>query len=1162
MADPLSIIASAITVGASAAQLSLALFSVVQTLKNAPQEIAEIAEEISLLAESLQTLADIIRAHQALCKPTLFRNTQAIILRCKQVDAEIKKLIDTPQKLAGLKWLINKPKAKGLLKKVEGIKTALILELNVVRLAREEVVRPPEYSELDPDAQARTIPKSNRFRKIVESAVQANRQVVESAQQEEENSQAAKRHYTTAEIDVWKEGSFDTATWLYHFVFSSDDADPPPGPNPRPRRLHQASVTDESAETTARSAYSSSSEANLQPSKQSSGSDEKALIVWSRQTEPALVVDRLLSSWTTLTPDQISLSSTRHDGDDWREGVLRMVEEARKEDELSFDQWEQQNAPIRSDDEEFQSAEEDSTVGVNLPTYNFRGNVQRARRRNTKSSDHFDLWADTGGYSPTYTDRRSKRNAGESHVKWQEAAPSTSRPTPRPPRQRRHTDRPLPVDAEVRPTSRVHTIHSDQTDSVSSPPNHDFNYNKATPGYFSPFAPGYHPPPVSYGFMSPWQGSAQRPPVPPVHQEPSKQAYASAGRYWSYSSPPPSPPPATAPPPPPPNLAQSVDTRSAAPEIEAKENAVLAAVEKLLEKRNQDTRIEYEHVPFSKLAQILQEREVQSERERANTATEVYIKQLQEAHEKDGERMQRLESLVADQGVEQRRMEIAWEQERKAIEEKTAKQAQEVRALAEEKIAVAQSAKEAAQIALSIEKLEAEKEARKRADAMVAQERKKSEDGHKLQLQQLEDLVRELQEQHKLEQDNDRPVRRTRIAEGNRSVDVTEYVTSQRASPLASSYSSLQDSFARLDMRSNRTTDHYWPQRRSRHDSFRSSTASLHSSRISLGNANTLDSDPRSQQMIIFPIKSDRHSHKMAELQTSLAALGINSAFEDPEEPQPLDFGQLVPYKYDDAGDQIVRSTIFWEASALSLGSELLLTMKQAGWRPTYTRISRKGQTHYLGSQPVHTYFFSPDYKPQFRPSTTTSDNESITIQKALIEEYALIELGFGFQTNEAGIYILDGRLTYSDIESLIERSFLMRENNHRRLHRPLQWHYDKDPEVPVSPYPGTHSPSLYSASSVYSSEHSTVCDDTDTETQGKKSSTVSHADNVEVDDVNNFLVPRSVRSRRSVTPSSAASRTSRASKSTNPWGKYMKVTEDTGFDNTPRLSGSPNLID
>ncbi|CAN9293167.1 unnamed protein product [Alternaria alternata] len=1121
MADPLSIIASALTVGASAAQLSLALFSVVQTLKNAPREIAE---------------------------------------------------IDTPQKLAGLKWLINKPKAKGLLKKVEGIKTALILELNIVRLAREEVVRPPAYSELDPDAQARPIPKSNRFRKIVESAVQANRQVVESAQQEEDDSETAKPHYTTAEINVWKEGSFDTATWLYHFVFSSDDADPPPVPNPRTRRLHQASVTDESTETTARSAYSSSSEDGIQNNRRSSGPDERALIVWSRQTEPALVVDRLLSSWTTLTSDQISLSSTRHDGDDWREGVLRMVEEARKEDELSFAQWEQQNAPVRSDDEEFQSAEEDSTVGVN-PTYEFRYNVQRARKRNTKSSDRTNPWADTDGYSPTYTDSRPKRHAEESHVKWQDATPPMSRPTPRPLRQRRYADKPRSADAEVkRPTSRVHTIHSDQTDSVSSPPNDDFNYNKATSGYFSPYATGYHPPPVSYGFMPPWRDSVQRPSVPPNHQEPPKQAYVSAGRHWSYSSPPPSLPPATAqsppspppppPPPLPPNPAQSVDKSFTAPEIEAKENAVLAAVEKLLEKRNQESRVEYEQLPFSKLAQILQEREVQNERERANAATEVYVKQLQEVREKDGETMQRLESLVADQKSEQRRMEIMWQEEKKAIEEKNARQAEEVRASAAKEIAAAQSAKEAAQIALNIERLDAEKEARKRADAMVVEERRKTEDGHKLQLRRYEDLVRGLQEQQKLDQDNDRPVRRTRIAEGNRSVDVTEYVTSKRASPLSSSYSSLQDGFARLEMRSDRTTDHYWPQRRPRHDSFRSSTASLQSSRTSLGNTNNSDTDSRSQQMIVFPVQSDRHSHKIAELQTSLAAFGIHSAFEDPEEPQPLDFGQLVPYKYEDAGDQIVRSTIFWESSALSLGSELLLTMKQAGWRPTYTRISGKGQTHYLGSQPVHTYFFSPDYKPQFRPSTTAPGKESITIQKALIEEYALKELGFGYQTNEAGTYILDGRLTYSDIETLIERSFLMRENNHRRLHRPLQWHYDKDPEVPMSPYPGTHAPSLYSASSVYSGENSTVCQDSDTETQGKKSSSVSDTDHFDTGDVNNFLVPRANKSRRSETLSSVASRTSRASKSTNPWGKYMKVTEDTGFDDSSRLSGSPNLID
>jgi hypothetical protein len=95
--------------------------------------------------------------------------------------------------------------------------------------------------------------------------------------------------------------------------------------------------------------------------------------------------------------------------------------------------------------------------------------------------------------------------------------------------------------------------------------------------------------------------------------------------------------------------------------------------------------------------------------------------------------------------------------------------------------------------------------------------------------------------------------------------------------------------------------------------------------------------------MIVFPYKADRHSPKMAEAQTSLARFGIDHAFEDSEELYPLAIGQLIPYNHDESSDQVVRSTVFWEPSALRLGSELLLTMRQAGWRPNYTRISGKG---------------------------------------------------------------------------------------------------------------------------------------------------------------------------------------------------------------------------
>lgn len=224
----------------------------------------------------------------------------------------------------------------------------------------------------------------------------------------------------------------------------------------------------------------------------------------------------------------------------------------------------------------------------------------------------------------------------------------------------------------------------------------------------------------------------------------------------------------------------------------------------------------------------------------------------------------------------------------------------------------------------------------------------------------------------------------------------------------------------------------------------------------------------------------------------------------------------------------------------------------------------------------MHTYFFSPDYEPQFCSSTKASANESITIQKALVEEYALKELGFQFQAKETGIYILDGRLTYvrnhddceykthadnhkNDIETLIERSFLMRENDYRRLHRQLQWHFDKDPEVPLSAYPATYAPSLPSTSSVYSGDNSTVCEDTDTESQSRMSSAASDGDQPDIGDVNNYPFPRSEGSGRSVAPSSVASR---ASKSTNPWGKYLKITAHAGIDNATRLSDPANIID
>jgi hypothetical protein len=139
----LGIIASAITVGECAARLSVALYNIAQTLKNAPQEIAAIAEDVSALSSGLLVLADALKSHLDLCRKEVFYYINSVLRRFKQVEGELRSLTTTENSmgLTRIKWLTRKPKAKVLLKKVESIKSALTLALSIMRLAKEETIR-------------------------------------------------------------------------------------------------------------------------------------------------------------------------------------------------------------------------------------------------------------------------------------------------------------------------------------------------------------------------------------------------------------------------------------------------------------------------------------------------------------------------------------------------------------------------------------------------------------------------------------------------------------------------------------------------------------------------------------------------------------------------------------------------------------------------------------------------------------------------------------------------------------------------------------------------------------------------------------------------------------------------------------------------------------
>lgn len=138
MAEIAGLVASALTVGEAAAQLSLALFKVARAVKNAPNEIADIAEEMTGLSASLMVLADILDRHRLLCRQRLLDHADSILQRFGRIREDLDKLTRSGSKLRRLKWFFDGPKAKGLLKKVDGIKTSLNLLLNIIHLAREQ----------------------------------------------------------------------------------------------------------------------------------------------------------------------------------------------------------------------------------------------------------------------------------------------------------------------------------------------------------------------------------------------------------------------------------------------------------------------------------------------------------------------------------------------------------------------------------------------------------------------------------------------------------------------------------------------------------------------------------------------------------------------------------------------------------------------------------------------------------------------------------------------------------------------------------------------------------------------------------------------------------------------------------------------------------------
>lgn len=389
----------------------------------------------------------------------------------------------------------------------------------------------------------------------------------------------------------------------------------------------------------------------------------------------------------------------------------------------------------------------------------------------------------------------------------------------------------------------------------------------------------------------------------------------------------------------------------------SKEAAVITMLESLLEKHGKDSKAA-EDTRLSKLVQILEERqemEKQDAEKSSRSLMEAQFRHIQAAGEEQEKKLKELQEFISQQEKAQRRAEAEWTAERASLGEKAAKEskeakearekaamdlkdAAEVREYAAREIAEAKSAKKAARKSLKLAKAEAEKQANSEIEIKVAAELTRVGLEHKKQMEVFQEQLRAIQTQQSvpelsaLNPASPRPIRRTCISDKNRSVDVFEYATNNVGRSMLQPFSPfkfVQEELFRNDMDAERRTGRSQSQH-SRLDSFFSSTQSVASESTSTASAVS-----KPQQLIVLPSKINRTSAEIHEMQSSLADSGVDSMFEDIDSDNGK---QLV--KYDETQEQVVRSTVFWEPPILTLGSELLLTLRKAGWQPIYTRTS------------------------------------------------------------------------------------------------------------------------------------------------------------------------------------------------------------------------------
>ncbi|KAH8885729.1 hypothetical protein GQ53DRAFT_828749 [Thozetella sp. PMI_491] len=364
--DPLSaigLLSGLAGIASAGASLSKALYDVASTIRGAPKEMEAVAQGIHDLSVVLDQMRRVLKEGKRMHKRRLRKGIHGVLCRIEDIHFEIRDMLSTESRLGRLKWVFRKPRIAYLMTRIESHKNTVSLMMQTMLIAIEQrrQDRHLGYTEDSGDEKRRYRRQAENTVKTTLSSLRRLRQseIHEESRQDGPGSisdppRAASPENSSlispsdSKVDVgaditpdpagrpdtrndtnlplpersnqiqkWITPPDDTATWLYHMIFSDRDI--------FPKKFSQMVDRQELFENRGLIRIE---QPDVSKDSRQEGSGQEGS--WHDFISAASgIVDSLLYEWTELTQEEIEETRDVTDedlSDDWQLDLQDAVE--------------------------------------------------------------------------------------------------------------------------------------------------------------------------------------------------------------------------------------------------------------------------------------------------------------------------------------------------------------------------------------------------------------------------------------------------------------------------------------------------------------------------------------------------------------------------------------------------------------------------------------------------------------------------------------------------------------------------------------------------------------------------------------------------------------------------------------------------------------------